>query len=79
MSRDSSACMQRCLQLAELGKGQTAPNPLVGAVLAYGDKIIGEGYHARYGAAHAEVDCLQNVAPVHHHLIPAATLYVGRK
>lgn len=77
MSRDSSECMQRCLQLAELGKGQTAPNPLVGAVLAYRDKIIGEGYHARYGAAHAEVDCLQNVAPVHHHLIPAATLYVS--
>lgn len=77
LMQEQESLMQRCLQLAELGKGQTAPNPLVGAVLAYRDKIIGEGYHARYGAAHAEVDCLQNVAPVHHHLIPAATLYVS--
>lgn len=77
MSQDAIALMQRCLQLAEMGKGQTAPNPLVGAVLAYGDQIIGEGYHTQYGAAHAEVDCWQNVAPAHHHLIPASTLYVS--
>ncbi len=75
--QDPESLMQRCLQLAELGSGQTAPNPLVGAVLAYGDQIIGEGYHTRYGAAHAEVECLQNIAPAYHHLIPAATLYVS--
>jgi diaminohydroxyphosphoribosylaminopyrimidine deaminase/5-amino-6-(5-phosphoribosylamino)uracil reductase len=50
--------MHRCLQLAELGAGYVAPNPMVGAVLVYNDRIIGEGYHQKYGAAHAEVNCI---------------------
>jgi len=37
--------MQRCLQLSKLGNGYTAPNPMVGAVLVYEGRIIGEGYH----------------------------------
>jgi diaminohydroxyphosphoribosylaminopyrimidine deaminase/5-amino-6-(5-phosphoribosylamino)uracil reductase len=69
--------MQRCLQLAQLGSGLTAPNPMVGAVLVYEDKIIGEGYHARYGGVHAEVDCLQRVLPENKQLIPSSTLYVS--
>ena len=43
--------MERCLKLAELGAGYTAPNPLVGAVLVHEGRIIGEGYHKQYGAA----------------------------
>ena len=41
--------MHRCLQLAELGSSHVAPNPMVGAVLVCEDKIIGEGFHQRYG------------------------------
>ncbi len=43
--------MSRCIQLAKLGAGNVAPNPMVGAVLVYNDKIIGEGYHQQYGEA----------------------------
>lgn len=69
--------MQRCLQLAQLGNGYVAPNPMVGAVLVYKDVIIGEGYHARYGEAHAEVNCLNSVKEADKHLIEQATLYVS--
>ena len=69
--------MQRCLQLADLGNGYTAPNPLVGAVLVYQNRIIGEGYHQQYGASHAEVNCLKSVQPEDRLLIPASTLYVS--
>ena len=48
--------MERCITLALLGRGWVAPNPMVGAVLVYDEKIIGEGYHAVYGEAHAEVN-----------------------
>ncbi|MBM3439999.1 MAG: riboflavin biosynthesis protein RibD, partial [Bacteroidetes bacterium] len=47
--------MQRCLQLALLGKQTVAPNPMVGAVLVHEGRIIGEGYHQNYGGPHAEV------------------------
>lgn len=50
--------MDRCLQLAKLGAGHVAPNPMVGAVLVHDDIIIGEGYYERYGEAHAEVNCI---------------------
>lgn len=50
--------MLRCLQLAQQGAGYTAPNPMVGAVLVHNDEIIGEGFHERYGEAHAEVNCI---------------------
>lgn len=52
--------MRRCLQLAALGAGSVAPNPMVGAVLVYGDVVVGEGYHRRYGQAHAEVNCIKD-------------------
>ena len=57
--------MHRCIELARLGAGSVAPNPLVGSVLVYENKIIGEGYHRVYGQPHAEVNCLQN-AEEHH-------------
>ncbi len=69
--------MQRCIQLALSGAGMVAPNPMVGAVLVYNDRIIGEGYHRQYGAAHAEVNCINSVAAADRALIAAATLYVS--
>ena len=69
--------MQRCLQLAEKGCGKVAPNPMVGAVLVYNEKIIGEGYHHFFGGPHAEVDCLQNVCPENKQYISQSTLYVS--
>ena len=52
--------MRRCIQLAELGAGTVAPNPMVGSVLVYDDTIVGEGYHRVYGQAHAEVNCIRD-------------------
>ena len=69
--------MQRCLELAQQGKGHTAPNPIVGAVLVHNDRIIGEGWHHFYGADHAEVNCLKNVKEEDKHLIPDSTMYVN--
>jgi diaminohydroxyphosphoribosylaminopyrimidine deaminase / 5-amino-6-(5-phosphoribosylamino)uracil reductase len=51
--------MARALALAEQGWGQTAPNPMVGAVLVRDGEIVGEGYHARYGGDHAEIVALR--------------------
>ncbi len=69
--------MSRCLQLAELGMGVVAPNPMVGAVLVFEDKIIAEGFHQKYGEGHAEVNCLNNVSERDKHLIEKSTLYVS--
>src|SRR5437764_10870440 len=51
--------MRRALALARLGWGQTAPNPMVGAVIVADGQVVGEGYHARYGEAHAEAVALR--------------------
>ena len=69
--------MRRCLQLASLGAGNTAPNPMVGAVLVHDDVIIGEGLHQQYGQAHAEVNCINSVSEQNQHLIHKSTLYVS--
>jgi pyrimidine deaminase RibD-like protein len=69
--------MHRCLQLARLGEGHVAPNPVVGAVLVCNDLIIGEGYHKNFGGPHAEVECINSVNPEHQHLIEKSTLYVS--
>ncbi|HEX6966645.1 MAG TPA: bifunctional diaminohydroxyphosphoribosylaminopyrimidine deaminase/5-amino-6-(5-phosphoribosylamino)uracil reductase RibD [Gemmatimonadaceae bacterium] len=53
------AHMRRALALARRGWGQTAPNPMVGAVVVQGGEVIGAGYHARYGGDHAEVAALR--------------------
>jgi len=47
--------MKRALRLAEAGRGRTSPNPVVGAVLVKRGKVVGEGYHAKIGGAHAEI------------------------
>jgi diaminohydroxyphosphoribosylaminopyrimidine deaminase/5-amino-6-(5-phosphoribosylamino)uracil reductase len=69
--------MLRCLQLAALGAGAVAPNPMVGAVLVHQGRIIGEGYHQEWGGPHAEVNCLSSVSAEHKELIPNSTLYVS--
>ena len=69
--------MQRCIGLAQLGAGKVAPNPMVGAVLVYNKRIIGEGYHQQYGQAHAEVHCLNSVKEIDRPLIAKSTLYVS--
>ena len=57
---DSEAYMRRAIELAKRGTGWTSPNPLVGAVIVKDGKIIGEGYHAKYGDLHAERNALKN-------------------
>ena len=52
--------LNRCFELAAKGTGTVTPNPLVGAVLVKNGKMIGEGYHKKYGDVHAEVDALNN-------------------
>ena len=69
--------MHRCLELANLGAGQVAPNPMVGSVLVYQERIIGEGYHQQYGQSHAEVNCINSVKENDKILISQSTLYVS--
>jgi diaminohydroxyphosphoribosylaminopyrimidine deaminase/5-amino-6-(5-phosphoribosylamino)uracil reductase len=64
--------MRRALTLARRGWGQTAPNPMVGAVVVREGRVVGEGYHRRYGEPHAEVDALAVAGPK----ARGATLYV---
>jgi diaminohydroxyphosphoribosylaminopyrimidine deaminase/5-amino-6-(5-phosphoribosylamino)uracil reductase len=66
------AFMRRALDLARQGWGQTAPNPMVGAVVVRDGAIVGEGFHARYGGDHAEVVALRAAAD----RARGATLYV---
>lgn len=69
--------MRRCLQLAKLATGSAAPNPVVGAVLVHEGRIIGEGYHKRFGGSHAEVECVRSVSPENVALIQSSTMYVS--
>jgi diaminohydroxyphosphoribosylaminopyrimidine deaminase/5-amino-6-(5-phosphoribosylamino)uracil reductase len=56
---DDEQWMKRALRLAKAGRGRTSPNPVVGAVLVKRGKVVGEGYHARIGEAHAEMIALR--------------------
>lgn len=70
--------MQRCLELARLGAGHVAPNPMVGAVLVHEGKIIGEGWHRKYGEAHAEVNAVgQTIQNGQAEKISQSMLYVS--
>ena len=69
--------MRRCIQLALNGMQNAKPNPMVGALLACEGRIIGEGYHIRFGEGHAEVNCFASVKPADEHLLPQSTLYVS--
>jgi len=67
--------MQRCLQLAKNGMGYASPNPMVGSVIVHNNKIIGEGWHRKYGGPHAEVNAVRAVK--NEALLKEATLYVN--
>ncbi|MCX6224011.1 MAG: bifunctional diaminohydroxyphosphoribosylaminopyrimidine deaminase/5-amino-6-(5-phosphoribosylamino)uracil reductase RibD [Bacteroidia bacterium] len=67
--------MQRCLDLARNGLGSVAPNPMVGAVIVHGGRIIGEGFHSGFGKPHAEVEAINQVQD--QSLLPKSTLYVN--
>jgi diaminohydroxyphosphoribosylaminopyrimidine deaminase/5-amino-6-(5-phosphoribosylamino)uracil reductase len=65
--------LSACLDLARLSEGETSPNPMVGAILVKGDRILGQGYHRRAGDPHAEVEALSSAGVE----ARGATLYVN--
>lgn len=67
--------IRRCIELAQNGAGNVSPNPMVGAVVVYSEKIIGEGYHQLHGEAHAEVNAIKAVKDKT--LLSKATIYVS--
>jgi diaminohydroxyphosphoribosylaminopyrimidine deaminase / 5-amino-6-(5-phosphoribosylamino)uracil reductase len=67
--------IKRCIELAKNGLGTTYPNPLVGCVIVYDNKIIGEGWHKKSGEAHAEVIAIESVQ--NKKLLSSSTLYVS--
>ncbi|NBC82251.1 MAG: bifunctional diaminohydroxyphosphoribosylaminopyrimidine deaminase/5-amino-6-(5-phosphoribosylamino)uracil reductase RibD [Bacteroidetes bacterium] len=67
--------MQRCIELANMGKGNTSPNPMVGCVIVHNQEIIGEGFHRDYGGPHAEVNAINSVK--NQALLKNSTLYVN--
>jgi diaminohydroxyphosphoribosylaminopyrimidine deaminase/5-amino-6-(5-phosphoribosylamino)uracil reductase len=72
--------MQRCIDLAGLGMGNVSPNPMVGAVVVMDTIIVGEGYHHKYGEAHAEVNAIEQVISNFSdsaELLDQSTLYVS--
>ncbi len=69
--------MRRCIELAENGRMNAAPNPMVGAVIVCRDRILGEGYHVRCGQPHAEVNAINAVAEADLPLLHESTLYVS--
>jgi diaminohydroxyphosphoribosylaminopyrimidine deaminase / 5-amino-6-(5-phosphoribosylamino)uracil reductase len=72
---DDSIYMRRCLELALRGSGFTRPNPMVGAVIVYKDRIIGEGFHQKAGGPHAEVNAINSVSEKS--LLKHSTIYVS--
>src|SRR5947208_7853152 len=69
---DDRRWMQHALELAERGRGHVEPNPLVGAVVVRDGQIVGEGWHQKYGEAHAEVNAFVAAGEA----TRGATLYV---
>ena len=67
--------MQKCLDLAKKGLGNVAPNPMVGAVIVHDNKIIGQGFHEKFGEAHAEVNAVNSVKDTS--LLKESTIYVS--
>lgn len=65
--------MRRALSLAARGRGYVEPNPLVGCVIADGSRIVAEGWHRRFGDAHAEIDALREAGSI---ALETATMYV---
>jgi diaminohydroxyphosphoribosylaminopyrimidine deaminase / 5-amino-6-(5-phosphoribosylamino)uracil reductase len=72
---DDQIYMRRCIDLAERALGFTWPNPVVGSVIVYNQKIIGEGYHLKAGGSHAEVLAIESVTD--RTLLRESTMYVN--
>ena len=73
--KEDELYMHRCIQLARNGLCGAPPNPMVGAVIVCDGKIIGEGYHAKCGEAHAEVNAIRSVK--NPELLKRSTIYVS--
>lgn len=73
--KEDEIYMHRCIQLARNGLCGASPNPMVGAVIVCDGKIIGEGYHAKCGEAHAEVNAICSVK--NQELLKQSTIYVS--
>lgn len=69
------AFMKRCLELAKNGSRNVSPNPMVGCVIVHKNQIIGEGFHQKYGEAHAEVNAIRSVGDTS--LLKESTIYVS--
>ena len=67
--------IQRCFELAQLAAGNVAPNPRVGAVITYQNKIIGEGFHQFAGGPHAEINAINSL--IDKDLLSKSTLYIS--
>ncbi|MDJ1503248.1 bifunctional diaminohydroxyphosphoribosylaminopyrimidine deaminase/5-amino-6-(5-phosphoribosylamino)uracil reductase RibD [Xanthocytophaga agilis] len=68
--------MRRALELASLGQGSVSPNPMVGCVIVHNNRIIGEGWHQKYGSWHAEVNAIHSIQEHDLELLPESTVYV---
>lgn len=71
--------LQRAIEIAKSGSGMVSPNPMVGSVVVCDGKIIGEGYHKKYGEAHAEVNAINSVLANYNNaeeLLSRSTIYV---
>ena len=66
--------MSRAMELASLGQGHVSPNPFVGAVIVHQGKIVGEGWHKKYGGPHAEVNAVNRV--IDKNILKESTVYV---
>ena len=75
MAKNDEKYMFRCLELAQKGKGNTSPNPLVGSVIVHNGRIIGEGYHRKCGEPHAEINTINSVKDKS--LLKESTLFVN--
>jgi diaminohydroxyphosphoribosylaminopyrimidine deaminase/5-amino-6-(5-phosphoribosylamino)uracil reductase len=73
MTKGAANFMRECLLLALRGAGRVSPNPMVGALLVKGRKVVSWGWHHEFGGTHAEVDCLRRA----HGGARGATLYVN--
>ncbi|MDX5348626.1 MAG: bifunctional diaminohydroxyphosphoribosylaminopyrimidine deaminase/5-amino-6-(5-phosphoribosylamino)uracil reductase RibD [Hymenobacteraceae bacterium] len=62
MTASDKQYMQRALELAQLGSGNVAPNPMVGCVVVHREQVIGEGWHQQFGGPHAEVNAINAVS-----------------
>lgn len=76
-TKEDEKYMRRCIQLAKNGQQNAKPNPMVGAMIVYNGRIIGEGYHVRCGAGHAEVNAFASVRQEDEPLLAESTMYVS--